>query len=126
MTNEELAKHWGVPLSEAKDISDYMNKHYYLCIGKNKNDKLYYGLMFRVDEKHGPMLAISSKQGYKTPKEAAERLNEVCDTVQLPEMRAKLMDVPVDAYKALKKIDISKYTQTTNTLTPYMNHRERN
>ena len=117
MTNEELAEHWGVSLAEAKDISDYMNKNYYLCVGQHKKDKLYYGLMFRVDEKHGPMLAVSSKQGYSTPKEAADHLNEVFDTVQLPEMRAKLMGVPVDAYKALKKIDTSAYTQTVDIFT---------
>ena len=126
MTNEELAEHWGVSLAEAKDISDYMNKNYYLCVGQNKEDKLYYGLMFRVDEKHGPMLAVSSKQGYNTAKKAADTLNDLFDTVQMPETKAKLLGVPVDAYKALKKIDTSIFTENANTLTPYMNYKERN
>jgi hypothetical protein len=102
-----------------------MNKNYYLCVGQHKKDKLYYGLMFRVDEKHGPILAVSSKQGYNTPKEAADRLNEVFDTVQLPEMRAKLMGVPVDAYKALKKIDTSQYITQTNSFIPNTKYKER-
>lgn len=125
MTNEELAEHWGVSLAEAKDISDYMNKNYYLCIGQNKEDKLYYGLMYRVDEKHGPMLAVSSKQGYDTAKEAADILNDVFDTIQMPETKAKLLGVPVDAYKALKKIDTSVLTEKEKTLNPYMCHKER-
>ena len=116
MTNEELAQHWNVPLSEVQSISDYMNNLYTLHVGKNRKDGLFYGLMYRNDEKHGPMLAVSSKQGYKTPREAAEFLNEACDTMEMPEMRAELMDVPVDAYKTLKKIDVSQYASQTQSL----------
>jgi hypothetical protein len=110
MTDEELAKHWNVSLNEAKSISDFMNKNYYLCVGKSKKDNLFYGLMYRVDKKHGPMLVVSSKQGYKTSKEAAITFNKVFDTLEMPEMKAKLIGVPVDAYKALKKIDTSTMT----------------
>ena len=40
MTNEELAKHWGVSLAEVKRISDYMNQNYYFAVGQNKETKL--------------------------------------------------------------------------------------
>jgi len=116
MTNEELAKHWKVPLSEVEDISDYMNKNYVLCVGKKKTDGLFYGLMYRIDEKHGPMLAVSTTQGYKTPKEAADTFNKACDTMEMPEMKAKLLGVPADAYKVLKRIDTTPYTANEKTL----------
>lgn len=116
MTNEELAQHWNVPLSEVQSIADYMNNLFTLHVGKNRKDGLYYGLMYRNDEKHGPMLAVSSKQGYKTPKEAADFLNEACDIMQMPDMRAELMGVPADAYKTLKKIDVSVYATKTQSL----------
>ena len=120
MTNEELAKHWNVSLKEAEDISKFINKYYSLHIGKNRKDGLYYGLIYRMDEKHGPMLAISSKKGYRTPKEAIDFINSACDTMQMPEERAELLGVPADAYKALKKIDprtMAPKTQTPNILT---------
>lgn len=116
MTNEELAQHWNVPLSEVQSIADYMNNLYTLHVGKSRKDGLFYGLMYRNDEKHGPMLAVSSKQGYKTPREAAEFLNDACDTMQMPDMRAELMGVPADAYKTLKKIDVSQYETPTQSL----------
>ena len=111
MTDEELAKHWNVSLAEVKSISDFMNKTYSLQVGKSKKDGLFYGLIYRMDKKHGPMLAISSKEGFKTPKAAAEFLNGVCDIMEMTQMRAELMNVPADAYKTLKKIDISIFTQ---------------
>ena len=116
MTNEELAAHWNVSLAEVKSISDYMNNLFTLHVGKSRKDGLYYGLMYRNDEKHGPMLAVSSKQGYKTPREAAEFLNGACDTMEMPNMRAELMGVPADAYKTLKKIDVSVYAPQTQSL----------
>lgn len=119
MTNEELAKHWNVPLSEVESIADYMNKNYYLCVGQKKTDGLFYGLMYRVDEKHGPMLALSSKQGYKTPEAAADFFNKTCDRIELPNLKAKLMGVPVDAYKALRKIDTgTTVTKERNSVSP--------
>jgi len=110
MTNEELAKLWNVSLDEVKRISDYMNKNYYLCVGKSRKDGLFYGLMYRMDEKHGPMLALSLSQGYETPQKAADVFNKVFDKIEMPELRAKLMGVPVDAYKTLKKIEIAPAT----------------
>ena len=63
MTEEELAKHWNVSLDEVKSISDFMNKNYCIYVGQNKKDELFYGLMYRMDEKHGPMLVVSAKNG---------------------------------------------------------------
>lgn len=125
MTNEELAQHWNVPLSEVESISDFMNNTFSLHVGKSKKDGLFYGLMYRMDEKHGPMLAVSSKQGYKTPKEAAQFLNDACDTMQMPDMRAELMGVPADAYKTLKKIDMNIYAPKTQNLSNTLKSRER-
>lgn len=125
MTNEELAQHWNVSLSEVQNISDFMNKNYYLCVGKNKNDGLFYGLMYKIDEKHGPMLSVSSKQGYKTAKEAAVMFNEAFDNIEMSEMRAELMGVPVDAYKALKKIDTSSLSTNENNYNLYKGHGSR-
>ena len=118
MTNEELAKHWNVPLSEVESIADYMNKNYYLCVGKSKTDGLFYGLMYRVDERHGPMLALSSTQGYQTPKAAADFFNAICDKIEFPNLKAELMGVPVDAYKALKKIDTKDWETKENNYIP--------
>ena len=116
MTDEELAKHWNVALEEVKSISEFMNKNYVLTVGKKKDDGLFYGLVFREDPKHGPMLAMSSNQGFETPREAAVFLNNVCDKIEMPETRAKLLGVPEDAYKALKKIDLSIYEPETKNL----------
>ena len=114
MTNEELAQHWKISLDEVKSISDFMNKTYSLHVGKNKKNGLFYGLMYRMDKKHGPLLTISSSQGYKTAIEAAVFFNETFDTIQMPEMHAKMLGVPVDAYKTLKKIDVNSYAIKTN------------
>ncbi len=116
MTNEELAAHWKVSLEEAQSISDYMNKTFSMHVGKSKQDGLFYGLIYRIDERHGPMLTMSSKQGFDTPKEAADFMNETCDKMEIPAMRAKLMNVPVDAYKALKKIDTSAFETKSRSL----------
>ena len=48
---------------------------------------------------------ISSKQGYKTAREAADFMNKACDTMEMPDMRAELMNVPADAYKTLKIVE---------------------
>lgn len=120
MTNEELAKHWNVSLEEAEDISKFINKSYSLHVGKSRKDGLFYGLIYRMDKKHGPMLAVSSKRGYRTSREAVDFINSACDTMQMPEERAELLGVPADAYKALKKIDprtMASKTQTPNILT---------
>lgn len=109
MTNEELAAHWNVSLEEAQSISAYMNKMYSMLVGKSKKDGLFYGLIYRMDEKHGPMLALSSTQGFDTPKEAAIFMNEICDKMEMTKMRSELMNVPIDAYKALKKIDLNAF-----------------
>ncbi len=45
MTNEELAKHWGVSLQEVKNISDFMNTHYYITVGCHKKTKLWHGFV---------------------------------------------------------------------------------
>lgn len=125
MTNEELAKLWNVSLSEVESIADYMNKNFYLCVGKSKSDGLYYGLMYRVDEKHGPMLALSSNQGYRTPKMAADVFNKVFDRIELPNVKAELMGVPVDAYKALKKIDTKEWDMQEKVLAPVVSGNSR-
>lgn len=119
MTNEELAAHWKVSLDEVQSISDYMNKIYSMHVGKNKKDGLFYGLIYRMDEKHGPMLSLSSQQGFNTPAEAASFLNDVCDRIQMPEVRAGLMNVPTDAYKALKKIDINAFSAKNQNINVY-------
>ena len=122
MTDQELAQHWNVSLSEVKDIADFMNKNFQICVGKNKKDGLFYGLMYRIDEKHGPMLTLSSKQGYKTSYEAAKFFNEVFDRIEMPEMKAKIMGVPADAYKALKKIDTDINTPKKNNYNIFKEH----
>ena len=104
MTNEELARHWNVSLSEVESISKFMNETYYLCVGQSKTDKLFYGLMYEIDNKQRCRLAISTKQGFETSQEAEKFMNKCADAMQMPEGRAKLMGVPVDAYKALRKI----------------------
>ena len=118
MTEEELAKHWNVSLDEVKSISDFMNKNYCIYVGQNKKDKLFYGLMYRMDEKHGPMLAVSAKNGCKTAKEAAVFFNNACDTMEMPKLKAELMGVPADAYKTLKKIDTSTMMTEEKTYMP--------
>ena len=104
MTNEELAKRWNVSLQEVESISKFMNDTYYLCVGQNKTDKLFYGLMFEIDTKQRHRLVISTKQGFNTSKEAENFMNNSVDAMQMPEGRASLMGVPADAYKTLRKL----------------------
>jgi len=108
MTNEELAKHWGVSLQEVKRIADIMNANFYCGIAQNKEDKLFYGVMFRWHESPSgnktPLLSSSSKKGVQTRVEAIRNWNSLLDQIQLPKLRAEMLGVPQDAYKALIKI----------------------
>ena len=108
MTNEELAKHWNTSLQEVKRISDIMNEAFYCGVSQSKTDHLFYGVMFRwhisPSGNRTPMLAASSKKGFPTEKEAVQNWNNLLDQVELPKLKAELMEVPRDAYKALKKI----------------------
>ena len=119
MTDEELAKHWNVSLEEVKSISDYMNKTYYLTVGKSKSNGLYYGCLFKIEDERS-RLVVSSNQGFATADEAAEFMSTKFDNLELPTMKAELMGVPVDAYKTLKKIELEQkstekeHTQGTN------------
>ena len=115
MTNEELAKHWNVSISEVERISKFINERYYLCLGQKGSDKLWYGLLYeKVPEarplgeipERRPRLALSSKKGYKTAKEAAEFMNTCMDTVEMSKERARLMGIPKDAFRIVKKLDV--------------------
>ena len=112
MTNEELAKHWGVSLEEVRRISDFMNSHYFLSVAKHKTTGLFHGVMYEMREDDGerlPSLVLSSEKGFKTKGEAAQYWNDCCDTWKMPKTRAEiLLRVPVDAFKALQKIDLPR------------------
>lgn len=109
MTNEELAKHWGISLEEVGRISDYMNATYHFALGRNKETKLWHGLMYKMHESPSgnrtPHLWTSSKQGFKTEQEAAEHWNALADTM-IRQSNPVLENVPADAYKAIKKLEI--------------------
>ena len=111
MTYEELAVHWKCSIEKVKSISDYMNEHYCLLVAQHKETRLYHGVICEnvYNEDHvTPEVRVSTNDGFKTPKEAAEFINSYIDNLELPGVRAKLMGVPVDAWKTLKKIDVSK------------------
>ena len=118
MTNEELAKHWNVSIDEVNRISNLINERYYLCLGQKKSDQLWYGLLYeKVPEARPvreipeqiPRLVASSVKGYKTENDAVDAINGCMDIIQIPEKRARLMGVPQDAFKSLKKL-----VRTTN------------
>ena len=108
MTNEELAKHWGVSLDEVKRISNIMNANFYCGIAQRRSDKLFYGVMYTLHETPSgsktPLLLVSSKIGSQTETEAIQNWNKLLDRMALPKLRAKILGVPQDAYKTLIKI----------------------
>ena len=105
---KELAKHWGVSLQEVKRIANIMNENFYCGIAQRKTDHLFYGVMFRWHESPSgnktPFLTLSSKQGYQTKAEAIRNWNDLLDKAELSKLCCEIMDVPKDAFKALKKI----------------------
>lgn len=125
MTYEELAKHWNCDLAEVKSISDYMNKYYRLLVAQHKETGLYHGVICENRYKEDyiiPEVRVSTNQGFETPKQAAELINSYMDRLKLPEVRAKLMQVPVDAWKALKKIDVSSMETPVASKVPLCGH----
>ena len=108
MTIKELAKHWHVSLKEAKSISDFMNKTFYMCIGQKKGDPTYYGVIYENFRDGAIRIALtlskSEKKGFDTCEEAIAALNRVPERIRIPDLRAKLMDVPRDAFIALKRV----------------------
>ena len=109
MTNEELAKHWGVSPKEAQNISDVMNKNYHLGVVKNEKDNLFYGTVYKMEtapsgfERSVPCIQFSI--GTKTAREAVLLLNIAAGCLQLPNGMAEIMGgVPPDAFKALKRL----------------------
>ncbi len=109
MTNEELAKHWNVSLDEAKNISDFMNKTFYMTTGQKAGDRTFYGCIYEKfrDGSIRPVFTLSanSNSGFETEKEAIESLNKVPERIKIPDARARLMGVPQDAFIALKRIE---------------------
>jgi len=108
MTIKELAKHWNVSFKKAKSISDFMNETFYMCIGQKKGDPTYYGVIYENFRDGATRIAFtlskSEKKGFDTCEEAIAALNRVPERIRIPDLRAKLMDVPTDAYIALKKV----------------------
>ena len=109
MTNEELAKHWGVSLAEVKRISDYMNQNYYFAVGQNKETKLWHGLMYKMHTSPSgnrtPHLKTSSTQGFETIREAVTNWNQMADNM-ICKTNPVFEGVPVDAYKAIQKLEM--------------------
>ena len=109
MTDEELAKHWGVSLKEVKRISDYMNDNFYFALAQHKKTHLWHGVMYRMhvspSGNRTPHLWTSAKEGQKTKREAIEYWNKLADTM-ICKANPILEDVPVDAFKAIKKLEL--------------------
>ena len=109
MTNEELAKHWGVSLKEVNRISDYMNNNYYFALAQHKETKLWHGVMYKMHTSprgsRMPHLWTSSAKGFKTKREAVNNWNALADTM-VCKSNPVLEDVPVDAFKAIKKLEM--------------------
>ena len=109
MTNEELAKHWGISLEEVKRISDFMNANYFFALAQNKETKLWHGVMYKMHESPSgnrtPHLWTSSTKGFKTEREAAEDWNKLSDRIA-QKSNPILFGIPVDAYKAIKKLEL--------------------
>ena len=110
MTNEELAKHWGVSLVEVKRVSDYMNHTYHFALAQHKETKLWHGVMYKMHTSPSgcrtPHLWVSSQKGFRTQREAAEDWNKRTDTM-ICKSNPILEDVPVDAYKAIQKLEVA-------------------
>jgi len=109
MTNEELAKHWDVSLEEVRRISDYMNHNYYFALAQHKETHLWHGVMYRFHTSPSgnrtPHLWTSSTKGFKTTREAVENWNKLTDDMVCG-LNPALEGVPVDAYKAIKKLEM--------------------
>lgn len=109
MNLEELAKHWGKSLEETKRISDFMNDHYHLYVGKHEHgDGLFHAGMYMYDVSdvaRRPHLIFSINQGFKTEQEAIRAINGEIDTLVMPEFKVGELDVPSDACRAICKLD---------------------
>ena len=109
MTNEELAKHWGISLREVKRISDIVNTHYHSAIGQHKKTKLFHPVLFKMHE--SPSGAInfhmvaSCNKGFQTEEEAERFWNELLDKMTIPEVQ-NVWNIPADSFKVLKKLEI--------------------
>ena len=121
MTIEELAKHWNVSLDEAKSISDFMNRTFYMTVGQKHDDKTFYGVIFErfKDGAVRPAFTLSAdpNQGFKTEKEVIDALNKVLERIKIPEFRAKnIMGVPQDAFIALKRLGQTSIVATQKNI----------
>lgn len=109
MTNEELAKHWGVSLAEVKRISDYMNQNYYFAVGQNKETGLWHGIMYKMHTSPSgwrtPLRKASSTMGFKMVREAVENWNKMADNM-ICKTNPVFEGVPMDAYKAIQKLEM--------------------
>ena len=109
MTNEELAKHWGVSLQEVKRISDYMNQNYYFALAQHKETHLWHGVMYKMHTSPSgnrtPHLWVSSTKGFRTEREAVDDWNKRTDTM-ICKANPALENVPVDAFKAIQKLEM--------------------
>lgn len=115
----ELSKQWNLSLKEVKEIQDFMNERYHLAVFKSQANHKFYGCLCEMHETSSgakyPLLVVTVKTPFDTADEAAEFLNKQADTWEMPEMRAKLMDVPQNAYRLLKKLPV-KTKQNNNPL----------
>ena len=109
MTNEELAKHWGVSLQEVERISGIVNTHYHSAVGQHKKTKLFHPVLFKMHEAPSGAisfhLAVSCNKGFETEKEAARFWDELLDKMTIPDVD-NVWNIPADAFKALKKMEV--------------------
>ena len=108
MTFEKLAKHWNVSLKEAKSISDFMNKTFYMATGQKNGDPTFYGFIYEKfrdgSERCAFTLSLDADHGFETEEEAVKALNKAPERIHIPDGRAKIMGVPQDAFIALNRI----------------------
>ena len=116
----ELSKQWNYSLKEVKEIQDFMNERYHLAVIHSQKDGKFYGVLCEMHETPSgtkyPLLVVTVNKPFDTADEAAQFLNKQVDTWKIPDIRAKLMDVPQNAYRLLKKLPVKTNSHTQNKI----------
>ena len=110
MTNEELAKHWGVSLEKAQRISDTINQNFHLGIVKVA--KGFQCVMYQMNVSPSGQKRVY--EYFRIPvfcKSTAQAIfvsNTLLDAgfIKLPTMFVEVMGVPQDAFVALKRLSM--------------------
>ena len=106
MTNEELAKHWNISQEEVNRISKFINTNYKLDVVPVTDDSLemWQGILYAYDPQNKYIL-MESKEKYASHDQAVLHWTRQIQNMEITPGQAKLMDVPVDAFRTIKPVN---------------------